>query len=136
MHSTSPDPFIGFLENNQWLGLVMYIVWKEAWPFLRDKVWSQKVAERRQELDIRNGDRKAEMERVSRLEEREVKAEERQATAFEGLQMTTAKLSEVVIINNERLSTLIVAHNEHAKEMSDDISTMREKILTERLKNK
>lgn len=109
-----------FLQQYGWAGFFVYIVWKEVFPFLRDSVFPERMKQE-----------KAERERLRKLEERSAQNDERQAKAFESMSLAVHEMALAISANNERLSTLIVGHSEHARFTLDSISAMRERTARE-----
>ena len=95
-----------FLQNYGWLGFLAYVVIKEAWPFFRDKVWPRKAAQE-----------DAQRASIRKLEEINVRIEERQAKVLESMSLSVQQMALAIATNNERLSQLINGHAEHARSM-------------------
>ncbi len=102
-----------------WWGFLGYVVVKEILPFFRDKVWPEKIKER-----------DAERLRLQRLEERAILAEERQAKAIESMSLSSQQMALAITTENERISQMIVAQNEHARFTVDAIGDMRETVAS------
>lgn len=114
--------FESFLRENGWLGFLVYIVVKEAWPFVRDKVWPWRVSAAA-----------ADRERLKKLEDRAVSNEERQTRALESMNQTMQSVALAITTNNERMSQLIVGHADHARFTHDAISDMRETVASRQI---
>lgn len=110
------DPIVVLWDKYGLAGFLIYLTVKEVWPFLRDKVWPQSAAIAR-----------SESERIRKLEDRQVAAQERQSIAVEEMSKSVQSMAVVITQNNERLSTLIVGFAQHAQESSEAISLMRER---------
>lgn len=105
-----------FLQQNGWIGFFIYILWKEFFPFLRDKIYPENVKRINAERD-----------RLKKLEERTIENDERQTRVVESMSSAVHEIAIAITTNNERLSQLIVAHDSHARFVQDSIITMREK---------
>ncbi len=112
--------FEAFLQKWEWLGFLAYVIVKEVWPFFRDRVWPQKVAQEN-----------AERERLKTLEERAAQIEERQTKAFEGMSLSTQQMALAIATNNERLTTLITGHNEHDRFTREAVTDMRDRVASQ-----
>lgn len=110
------DPVVVLWDKYGLTGFLIYVVVKEVWPFLRDKVWPQSAATAR-----------SESERIRKLEDRQVAAQERQSIAVEEMSRGIQSMALVITTNNERLSTLIVGFAQHSQEATEAISLMRER---------
>lgn len=110
------DPVVVLWDKYGLAGFLIYVVVKEVWPFLRDKVWPQSAATAR-----------SESERIRKLEDRQVAAQERQSIAVEEMSRGIQSMALVITTNNERLSTLIVGFAQHSQESTEAISLMRER---------
>jgi hypothetical protein len=105
-----------FLQQNGWIGFLVYILWKEFFPFVRDRVYPENLKRINAEKD-----------RLRKLEERTVQNDERQTHVVESMGNAVHEMSMAITTNNERLSQLIVGHNDHARFVQDSIMTMRER---------
>jgi len=105
-----------FLQQNGWIGFLIYILWKEFFPFLRDRVYPEN-------LRRINADR----ERLKKLEERTLENDERQTRVIESMNNAVHEMTVAISTNNERLSVLSINHNEHARFVQDSITIMRER---------
>jgi len=110
------DPLVLAWQQYGWLGFLGYVMVREVWPFVREKVWPVKVAQAA-----------AERERLARLEERTLAAEDRQVAAVEAMGTSVHEMTVAITTNNERLSTLIAGHSMHAQETTQAIALMRER---------
>lgn len=108
----TPDPFTLVWQQYGWLGFVGYVMVREVWPFVRDRVWPERVKQAR-----------TERERLNRLEERQVEA-------FEAIGKSVQDMSTAIVLNNERLSTLIASHSLHVRETTEAITLIRERVGT------
>jgi hypothetical protein len=105
-----------FLQQNGWIGFVIYIAWKELFPFVRDRIYPENMKRINAERD-----------RLKKLEERTVQNDERQTLVVESMRDSVHEMAMVIATNNERLSQLIVDHNNHARFMQDSVAIMRER---------
>lgn len=110
------DPIVILWERYGWLGFLVYVLVREVWPFLREKVWPVKVAQAR-----------TERQRLVNLEDRQMNAAERQTAASEAMIAAVQNMALAITTNNERLSTLIAGHSMHAQEMTEAVALMRER---------
>ena len=90
-----------FLQQNGWIGFLIYILWKEFFPFLRDRVYPEN-------LRRINADR----ERLKKLEERTLENDERQTRVIESMNNAVHEMTVAISTNNERLSVLSINHTE------------------------
>ncbi len=104
-----PDPIATLLHDYGWAGVFLWLAIRDVWPFLRDRLFPAAIEER-----------KARLERVAKLEERQVIASEVIANAV--VEMKLAMVS-----TNERLNELRSAQAEHHKATNDAITLMRER---------
>lgn len=102
------------LQQYGWLGFVLYFVAREVFPFLRDRVYPQKV---KQQEDERK--------RLLALEERAAKNEERLTMAVETMSQSVSNMALAITTNNERLSQVITNQLEHSRFTQDAIIDMR-----------
>ena len=109
-----------FLQQNGWIGFLAYIVWKEVFPFLRDRVFPENAKRANAERD-----------RLKKLEERTVQNDEKQTLVIENMNKAVHEMTVAITTNNERLSQLIVSHNDHARFVQDSITVMREKTAAQ-----
>ena len=114
-----------FLQQNGWIGFLFYILWKEIFPFLRDRVFPEKVKQVNAERD-----------RLKKLEERTIQNDERQTVIVESMTNAVHEMALAITTNNERLSQLIVSHDSHARFVQDGIMTMRERAAEHAGKNR
>ena len=114
MPTPTEDIIVTFLKNNEWLGIVIYIAVRELWPFLRDRWWPQRVKQIN-----------AEQERIKKLEERQVKAEELNTATLVKMTDAVQTMATFIATNNERLAQLIVSHSEHTRFMTEAVTEMR-----------
>jgi hypothetical protein len=105
-----------FLQQNGWIGFLIYILWKELFPFLRDRVYPENVRRI-------NADR----ERLKKLEERTLENDERQTRIIESMNSAVHEMTVAITTNNERLSVLSINHSDHARFVQESIVTMRER---------
>lgn len=105
-----------------WMGFLGYVMVREIWPFVSRKVWPEQVRKARDERD-----------RLSKMEERQLMAEERQVSAIEIMGKAVQDMTVAITSNNERLSTLIAGHAVHTMEMTDAIMLMRERTGSQRV---
>lgn len=110
------DPIMLLWDRYGWLGFLVYVMIREVWPFLREKVWPVKVAQA-----------KAEKQRLVNLEDRQMNAADRQVAAGEAMILAVQNMALAITTNNERLSTLIAGHSLHATETTEAIMLMRER---------
>lgn len=106
--------FDAFLQENGWIGFIVYVVVREVIPFLRDRIYPEKLREK-----------EAERERLKRLEERQIKA-------LEGMSQAVHDMALAITANNERLSRLMLDHAEHARFVQESITAMRERVARPR----
>lgn len=99
-----------------WVGFLIYVMVREVWPFIREKVWPMKIAQV-----------KAEKQRLQNLEDRQMNAADRQVAAGEAMILAVQNMALAITTNNERLSTLIAGHAIHAQETTEAIVLMRER---------
>jgi hypothetical protein len=64
---------------------------------------------------------------MSKLEERQLAAEDRQVTAIEAMGNSVHEMTVAITTTNERLSTLIAGHTIHAQDTASAIMLMRER---------
>lgn len=112
----STDPLLLVWQQYGWVGFLGYFIYREVWPFVSSKVWPEKVKQA-----------KAERDRIAKLEERQLDAEDRQVTAIEAMGQSVHEMTVAIATNNERLSTLIAGHAIHAQETTQSIALMRER---------
>jgi hypothetical protein len=105
-----------FLQQNGWVGFLVYILWKELFPFVRDRIYPENVKRINAERD-----------RLKKLEERTVQNDERQTRAVETVGNAVHEMAIAITTNNERLAQLIVNHDAHARFVQDSITAMRER---------
>lgn len=103
-------------QHYGWLGFAGYVMIREVWPFVRDRVWPERVKQV-----------KAERERLVNLEDRQLNAADRQTAASEAMVSAVQNMALVITTQNERLSTLIAGHTIHAQETTAAIVLMRER---------
>ncbi len=106
---TPADPLAILLHDYGWAGVLIWLLVRDVWPFLRDRLFPAAIEER-----------KARIERVAKLEERQVVASEVIANAV--VEMKLAMVS-----TNERLNEMRTAQAEHHKATGDAITLMRER---------
>jgi len=102
--------FETFLQENGWIGFIVYVLVREGIPFFRDRIYPEKLKEK-----------EAERERCKRLDER-------QAKAFESMSQAVHEMALAITANNERLSQSILDHAEHSRFVHESISAMRERV--------
>ena len=120
------DPLVLAWQQYGWLGFLGYVMIREVWPFMREKVWPEKVKQAR-----------AERERLAKLEERQLDAEDRQVKAFEAMGQSVHEMTVAITTNNERLYALIAGHAIHAQDTANAIALMRERTgFEERCKSR
>lgn len=105
-----------FLQQNGWVGFLIYILWKEFFPFLRDRVFPENIKRVNAERD-----------RLKKLEERTIQNDERQTRVIESMNNAVHEMTVAISTNNERLSVLSINHNEHARFVQESITVMRER---------
>lgn len=105
------DGFQSFLQQNSWLGLLVYVLLKEGWPFFRDRIYPRRIAER-----------DAEKQRLQNLEDRAIQNEERQTRAIENMSLASQQMALAITTNNERMSQLISNHGEHDRFIREALS--------------
>jgi hypothetical protein len=110
------DPIVLVWERYGWLGFLGYVFVREVWPFLREKVWPVKVAQAQ-----------AERERLAKLEERTLNAEDRQVAAIEAMSKSVQDMALAITTNNERFTALITGFAIHAQDTNAAIALMRER---------
>lgn len=116
------DPMMLIWDRYGWMGFLGYVMVREIWPFVSRKVWPEQVRKARDERD-----------RLSKMEERQLMAEERQVSAIEIMGKAVQDMTVAITSNNERLSTLIAGHAVHTMEMTDAIMLMRERTGSQRV---
>jgi len=110
------DPLMLVWQQYGWLGFLGYVMVREVWPFVREKVWPEKIAQA-----------KIEKQRMINLEDRQMNAVDRQVAAGEAMTLAVQNMAIAITTNNERLSTLISGHSIHAQDTVDAIMLMRER---------
>jgi hypothetical protein len=103
------DPLTIVLRDYGWVGVVLWLIVRDVWPFLKDHIYPDAIAERK---------RKQEKETV--LQERSTKAQELMAEAVKGIELA-------LVATNERLSHIQTSAEAHHKATSEAITTMRER---------
>lgn len=115
-----------FLQQNGWIGFLMYILWKELFPFVRDRIYPENLKRINAERD-----------RLKKLEERSIQNDERQTRVVESMSTAVHEMALAIAANNERLSQLIISHSDHAKFTQDSITAMRERtVIQESMKRR
>lgn len=115
-----------FLQQNGWIGFLMYILWKELFPFVRDRIYPENLKRINAERD-----------RLKKLEERAIQNDERQTRVVESMSTAVHEMALAIAANNERLSQLIISHSDHAKFTQDSITAMRERtVIQESMKRR
>lgn len=103
------DPLIAVWQSYGWLGFLGYVMVREVWPFVQNRVWPARVKKAHQE-----------QERLNRMEERQI-------VAIEEMGKSVHAMAQAITTNNERLSQLIAAQSVHGQETSGAIALMRER---------
>lgn len=112
------------LQNYGWLGVLILWLAPKVWQFVTDRLYPQKVAEKKREEERRDGALQAERERQALYLKSQIDRDEREfehrkeidnriATAIEGTHSVTQQMSLAITVNNERITQLISAHSRH-----------------------
>jgi hypothetical protein len=86
-------------DNYGFVGVLVYIVLVQLWPYLRDKIFPEQIKDRRAQ---------AEWQR---------KLDERMVVAMEGM-------NKALISQNEKLNQVITMNIEHGREMTEALIQM------------
>ena len=105
------------LQQYGWLGFTVYFLARDVFPWLRDRVYPQKVKELEEER-----------KRLNSLEERAVRNEERHVEALETMSKSVTGMALAITTNNERLSQVITNQLEHSRFTQDAIIDMRKSV--------
>ena len=92
-----------------WLGFLIYVLVKEILPLYRDKVLPARIARDKKKVD-----------RLGKLEERQLIGEDRQTMAINAIEKSVHQMTIAIATNNERLSQLIantLIHNQETTEL-------------------
>lgn len=116
--------FETLLQQYGWIGFTLYFLAREVFPWLRDRVYPQKVKEQAQKMKEQEEERK----RLNALEERAVRNEERHVEALETMSKSVSSMALAITTNNERLSQVITNQLEHSRFTQDAIMDMRKSI--------
>jgi len=111
------DSFETLFQQYGWAGFALYFLARDVFPWVRDRVYPQRV----KELE-------AERQRLNSLEERAVKNEERHVEALETMSKSVTNMALAITTNNERLSQVITNQLEHSRFTQDAILDMRKSI--------
>lgn len=108
------DTFLHLVQNYGILGLLLYVVLKDAVPFFIEKVWPEKAKESHAKQQLEISYQKHQME----MDEREINAIEKMSNAVD-------RMAREITVNNERLSTLLASHYEHSADMREAVEHMK-----------
>ncbi len=104
-----PDPLAVLLHDYGWTAVVLWLVYRDVWPFIKEHVFPAAIAERKQRMDS------------------QIKLEERQAVAMETISNAVNEIKLAMVSTNERLFEVRAAQVEHHKATTDAITLMRER---------
>jgi hypothetical protein len=105
------------LQQYGWVGFTVYFLARDVFPWLRDRVYPQRVKEQEEER-----------KRLNALEERAVRNEERHVEALETMSKSVTGMALAITTNNERLSQVITNQLEHSRFTQDAIIDMRKSV--------
>ena len=105
------------LQQYGWVGFTVYFLARDVFPWLRDRVYPQRVKEQEEER-----------KRLNALEERAVRNEERHVEALDTMSKSVSGMALAITTNNERLSQLITNQLEHSRFTQDAIIDMRKSV--------
>lgn len=102
------NEFAVIWDKYGWVGFLLYVLVKEIMPLFRDRILPAKIASEKKKA-----------ERMSKLEERQSIAEDRQTIVIAALEKSVQQMTVAITTNNERLSILIanaLIHNQETTE--------------------
>ncbi len=100
-----------------WVGFTVYFLARDVFPWLRDRVYPQRVKAYEEER-----------KRLNALEERAVKNEERHVEALETMSKSVTSMALAITTNNERLAQVVTNQLEHSRFTQDAIMDMRKSV--------
>jgi hypothetical protein len=112
------------IRDYGWLGVIVLYFGPKFWHFLTDRLYPQRVAERKREEERQDSSLQAERERQAILLKSQLEREDREfkhrkeidnriATSIEGLNTAMQQMGLAITVNNERITQLISAHSRH-----------------------
>lgn len=112
------------IRDYGWLGVVVLYFGPRVWHFITDRLYPQKVAERKREEERRDDALQAERERQALYLKSQIDRDDREfshrkeidnriATSIENTQAVIQQMSLAITVNNERITQLISAHSRH-----------------------
>ena len=106
---TTPDPLAVLLRDYGWTAVVFWLIYRDVWPFIKERIFPAAMEERKRRLEI------------------QVRLEERQAMAMEAISNAVIEIKLAMVSTNERLLETRMAQIEHHKATTDAITLMRER---------
>jgi hypothetical protein len=107
---------IAWAKEYGWLPVLVWMLIRDVWPFIKDKLFPAALAERQQIVDHR------------------INLEERQAAAYELIATAVNEIKLAIVSNNERLNSLSTNMASHNRETAAAITLMRERTRPENRK--
>jgi hypothetical protein len=115
---------VTLLRDYGWLGVLILYFGPKAWSFLTDRLYPQRVAERKAERERQDSALQAERERQALYLKSQIDRDNREfahrkeidnriAAAIEGMNASNQQMSLAITVNNERITQLISAHSRH-----------------------
>jgi hypothetical protein len=106
---TPADPLAVLLHDYGWAAVLVWLVYREVWPFIKEHVFPAAIAERKQRMESQN------------------RLDERQTVAMESMSRAVIEIQKAMVATNERLLDMRMAQAEHHKATGDAITLMRER---------
>jgi len=103
------DPLTIVLRDYGWVGVVIWLLVRDIWPFLKDRIYPDAIRERQAR------------------QEYERSCNERAVTAQELIAKGVNAIEKALVVTNERLNHLQTSADEHIRATNEAITTMRER---------
>ena len=105
----TPDPLAALLHDYGWAAVLLWLIYRDVWPFIKEHVFPAAIAERKQRFEV------------------QVKLEERQAVAMEVISNAVIEMKLAMVSTNEKLIEIRGGQIAHHKETTEAITLMRER---------
>lgn len=98
-------------DNYGYIGVTVYIVLVQVWPYFRDKIFPERIKDRRTQTEWQH------------------KLDERMIIAMEGM-------NSALISQNEKINQIITISVEHSREMTEALLQMAQQVRQPKKVNK
>lgn len=93
---------IQILHDWGWAGVLVWLMYRELWPFVREKLFPAYIDARKRQ----DAERARERERLEKLEERQVASFEKIAESQNGIASAIKAIESILAVNTERLGVI------------------------------